>query len=207
MALDILNGFPGWTPIFQPVYRQESSRTANGVTYWKDLGSPIWKLRAVSRRMSPNELDRWRARLEELRGAGELIKGYSLSRTYPILYPNGINPVSTPTINSVNGDGTKLSITGLPANYGLRYGDMFRVGTADLYRVLEDVTASAGGLTTEFKVGPMAVWPGTGPGDAVSFVRPYCLMAVNPASITTDADAATGRGSVAFEAMESRDAA
>ena len=64
--LDLLSDFPGWTTKFEPMLRQEQSRTAAGRTYTKDLGPSLWQLTAVSKPLKPNELDYWRARLNML---------------------------------------------------------------------------------------------------------------------------------------------
>jgi hypothetical protein len=89
---DILADFPGFTTVFQPLYRQEQSRTAGGKTYVKDLGDPLWTLTAQSRQMKPNELDYWRARLNAMENGLAMFRGYSMSRTYPIKYPRGSWP-------------------------------------------------------------------------------------------------------------------
>ncbi|WP_244563638.1 hypothetical protein [Ensifer aridi] len=80
---------------------------------------------------------------------------------------------------------------------------MIQIGSKDLYRVQEDVVADGAGLTPLLEVRPH-LWPGTVTGTAVSVVRPHCYMTIVPGSINTDADKATGRGSVSFSAIEAR---
>ncbi len=57
--LDLLQAFPGWSTVFDLMWRQEQSRQTNGVTRVKDFGSPLWRATFQSRSMRPNELDEW----------------------------------------------------------------------------------------------------------------------------------------------------
>ena len=41
--------------------------------------------------------------------------------------------------------------------------------------------------------------------NVVSVYRPFCLMAIVPGSISSQADPQTGRGTVSFQAIEARD--
>src|SRR5690349_8447064 len=100
--LDILAGFPGWATEFEPLWRQEQSRQANGRTRLKDLGSPLWRGAWVTRSLSPNLLDEWRARLNALENGLQTFKGYPLSRCYPIAYPNGSWPAGAFTGSNAN---------------------------------------------------------------------------------------------------------
>ena len=93
--LDLLNGFPGWTTGFSLKWRQEQSTQASGRILVKDMGSPLWTLRAVSKVLSPNNLDLWRAKLTSLENGLQTFKAYPMSRCYPILYPNGSWPTAS----------------------------------------------------------------------------------------------------------------
>jgi hypothetical protein len=205
---DILTGFPGWTVGFEPLFRQEQSRTAAGVTYVKDYDDPLWTLSAQSRSLSPNELDFWRARLAALENGLQTFLGYSMSRTYPILYPRGSWPTglafsgTSAALASINTPRTAISVSSLPAGFTLSVGDYVAIGT-DLHQVMEPATAPAG-LTNVFEVRPR-IWPNVVvSGQAVSVKKPACLMTINPGSITSPADPQTGRGVVSFTATESR---
>lgn len=209
---DILIDFPGWTVSFDLAYRQEQSRTASGVTYVKEFGFPLWQMKAQSKILSPNNLDYWRARLKALEGGLQTFYGYPLSRTYPILYPNGSWPTglafsgTTAVLNGVNANRKAISVSGLPAAYRVSVGDFFQLGTTDLHQALETATASGGGLTPEFEVRPH-IWTGVVGGNSpavpVSVKRPHCIMAVLPGSIGSDSGL-DGRGSISFAAMEYR---
>lgn len=205
--MDLLANWPGWCTDFDLLYRQEQSRQANGVTKVKDFGSPLWRASYATRSLSPNELDEWRARLAALENGLQQFRGVPLSRCYPIAYPKG----SWPTGSSFNGAaalasiGTNrksVSVKSLPEGFAFRTGDMIQIGR-NLHSVQEPTTASSGGITGSFEIRPH-LWPETVINDVVSVKRPFCLMTVVPGSITSTADLQTGRGSVSFQAVESR---
>lgn len=204
--LDLLSDFPGWVTSFDLMWRQEQSRTAGGRTIVKDLGSPVWQLKAQSKQLKPNELDYWRARLNALENGLAMFRGYSLSRTYPIAYPKGSWPTggsfsgTAAALNSVNANRKAIRVGSLPAAFVLSVGDYLAIGN-DLHQVMESATASGAGLTPEFEVRPH-LWPGVSSG-VVSVFKPSCIMAVVPGSISSDASL-NGWGSVSFQAMEAR---
>lgn len=210
--LDILSDFPGWVTDFDPQFRQEQSRVAGGRTYLKDLGSPLWRMAARSKLLRPNLLDHWRARLQSMQGGLVTFYGYSLSRTYPILYPKGSWPTGggfsgTAALHTIGSNRKSIRVTGLPAGFAFSVGDMLQIGDTDLHRVMEAATANGSGLTELFEVQPH-VWPdvetGGSPAVSVSVHRPSCIMAVIPGSIVASADL-NGWGAVAFQAIEARE--
>lgn len=209
---DLLADFPGWTTAFEPMWRQEQSRTASGKTYVKDLGSPLWTLTAQSRQLKINELDYWRARLNAMENGLATFLGYSMSRCYPIEYPRGTWPTGnafdgvSATLASVNENRKAVTVSGLPAGFTFSIGDYVQVGT-DLHQVMEPATADGTGETPEFEVRPH-IWPGVEGGEspaiAVSVKRPACFMAIVPGSISSTADPQIGEGTVSFQAVEAR---
>jgi len=213
--LDILTGFPGWSTEFNLSWRQEQSRTAGGRTILKDFGSPLWRAAYVSRSLSPNELDEWRARLNALENGVHTFKGYRMSRCYPMAYPNGSWPTGdsfdgvSATVHTIADSNKAIRVDELPAGFQLRIGDMIQItrdgdpARYDLHEVQETSTASGAGLTPLFEVRPH-LWPGVAADDLVSVRRPFCLMQLEPGSISDQADPSTGRGSVSFRAVEVR---
>lgn len=204
--VDFLSDFPGWSTDFDLLYRQEQSRSANGKTYSKDLGSPLWKATYQSRSLWPNELDYWRARLKALENGLQTFKAWPLSRAYPIAYPRG----SWPTGGAFSGSGLvsaisskTLSLSGLPAGYIVSIGDYVQVGTADLYQALETVTANGSGITGVFEVRTF-VWPTSLVGQTAKLVKPACVMAIVPDSLSAPANLSDGRGTITFQAIEAR---
>ncbi|OLP44159.1 hypothetical protein [Rhizobium oryziradicis] len=201
--VDLLADFPGWSTKFEPLYRQEQSRTAGGVTYIKDLGSPLWSASYQTRSLKPNELDAWRARLEALEGGLQFFKGVPLSRARPIAYPAGKAVPSNPVLSAIGSNNKSVTISGLSSGYVFSVGDMVQIAGSGLYRVVEGAVANSGGVASLFEVRPH-LWPGTVAGSAVTLIRPSCTMMIVPGSITSDAELATGRGSITFNAIEVR---
>jgi hypothetical protein len=206
--LDILADFPGWTTEFDLVWRQEVSRTAGGRTIVKDLGSPLWRAAFASRPLRPNQLEEWRARLDALENGLQTFRGYSLSRCFPIAHPSGSWPTGgvfdgTGTVGSIGVNRKAISLAGFPEGFQLSVGDMLRIGPSDLHRVMEARTVTALGNTSLFEVRPH-LWPGVAAGAAIAVLRPYCIMAIEPGSISSTAELTTGRGSISFRAMEAR---
>ncbi|MGV1804567.1 hypothetical protein ACQZ6A_22130 [Agrobacterium vitis] len=202
--IDLLADFPGWTTKFEPLYRQEQSRTEGGVTYIKDLGSPLWSAAYQTKQLKPNDLDVWRARIEALEGGLQYFRGYSLSRSRPIAYPTGKPvPDNGVVLSAIGGDNKSVTISGLGAGYVVSVGDMIQIAGSGLYRVVEGAVANGSGITGPFELRPH-LWPGTASGSAVTLLRPSCTMMIVPGSISSEADASTGRGSVSFQAIEVR---
>lgn len=208
---DLLPDFPGWVTTFESVRRQEQSRSAGGQTVVKDLGPPLWHLAAQSKVLRPNALDYWRARLEAMENGLATFRGYSLSRTYPILYPNGSWPTGlsfnglTATLHTIDGNRKAIRVANLPIGFSFSVGDLLQIGTGDLHRVMETATADGSGLTGSFEVRPH-LWPDVAVGSpppAVSVYRPSCIMSIVPGSIATSSQL-NGWGSVSFEAFEVR---
>lgn len=209
---DILSTFPGWTTEFNLKSYDETSKTQGGDTLVKARGTPLWNLTATSRTLKPNELDFWRARLETLDEGKRPFYGYSLSRCYPIAYPNGAWPTGgsfdgvSATIASLGDDNKSMTLTGLPSGFALAVGDMFSFEYTSqpryaLHRVQEAATASSGGTTGAFEVRPF-IQAGAAVGDVVRVYRPRCLMMLVPGSITSTADLSTGFGTVTFQGVQ-----
>lgn len=205
--IDILTGFPGWTTMVEPMLRQEQSRSANGKTYVKNLGSPLWQLSAQSRQLKPNELDYWRARLNTLIDGSLTFYGRPMSRCFPIAYPNGSWPTGaafdgvSASLASVATDRKTITVSSLPVGFIFSVGDYLAVGN-DLHQVMEPASANSFGTTGGFEVWPH-IWPGVSSG-TVSVKKPSCLMAVVPGSVSTPADPQTGWGTVSFQGVEAR---
>lgn len=206
--LDFLGDWPGWVTSFEPMSRQEQSRSANGRTYVKEMGSPLWRMKAQTKVLAPNQLDHWRARLDALdNGLGTFI-GYKLSRCYPILYPKGSWPTggsfsgTTAAVHTVGENNKSVRIKQLPAGFAFSVGDMIQIGDTDLHEVMESATADGAGVTPLFEVRPH-FWDGVAANDPISVRRPHCIMALVPGSVSADSDL-TGRGTVSFQAVEAR---
>lgn len=190
--VDLLSGFPGWTTEFELVYRQEQSRTAGGRTYVKDMGSPLWRLAAVSRALSINELDEWRARLDAMENGLRTFTGWSKSRCRPVKHP-GSAALPDGALATIT-DRKIVTFSGL-AGITLSTGDLVQIGDGDLHRIVD--------MAAGYELRPH-LWPGVASGAAVSISKPHCIMAIVPGSVSSSADPRTGRGTVSFQAMEAR---
>jgi hypothetical protein len=208
--INLLPGFPGWTTGFSLRWRQEQSTQASGRILVKDMGSPLWTLRAASKTLSPNNLDAWKARLESLENGLQTFWGYSMTRCYPILYPRGSWPTGTSftgltaNLASINANRKAITLSALPAGFTLSVGDYISItiGTRkDLHQVMEAATA-ASGTTTEFEIRPH-LWPDVTITKAVAVKQPACLMAIVPGSLSADAGL-NGWGALSFQGIEAR---
>lgn len=196
--LDLLSSWPGWSTEFELFYRQEQSRQANGRTLVKDFGSPLWRASYLTRTLSANQLDQWRARLDALENGLQTFRGYPLSRCRPQAHPGSAGlPIGE--LHTIDGNRKSIRVDDLDG-ITLSVGDMIQIGTRNLHRVMEPAT---GTLTALFEVRPH-LWPETEVEDEVIIGRPSCIMTVVPGSVSSTADLATGRGSVSFQAIEAR---
>lgn len=193
---NILVGFDGWSTEFDLLYRQEYSRTAGGSTIGKDFGTPLWQAKFESHSLRPNELDTWRAKFKVLGGSLQLFAACPMSRCYPIAYPkgNGMPDVSAVKVATLGDDNCSLTVTGLAAGYKATVGDYIQIGTK-LYQLVD--------LSTGFEVRPHLA-TGTAVGNVVTLIRPSVPMMIIPGSLSTVADRSTGRGTISFQAIESR---
>ncbi len=202
---DILADFPGWNTDFELVFRQERSGKTGGKIIVKDFGRPLWRASYETTALSPNMLDRWRAILDSLDGGSLAFPGYSLSRVYPIAYPNGswsgVSFTGNAQVANVGANNKSVGLSGLPAGFKVSTGDMIRLGVDKLYRVMEDAVAGSNGQTPAFEVRPH-LFPGTAPGFPALLVRPSTPMKIVPDTIKSAASLNNGRGTISFQAME-----
>jgi len=191
---DLLDGFPGWSTDFSLLWRQEQSRQTNGRTIVKDMGSPLWQAAYQSRSLSPNELDRWRARLAAMENGLKTFIGRNMARCRPINHP-GSAVLPTGTLSSIAADRKSIVVGSLPG-ITLRPGDMLQIGEKDLHQAVD-----VSGFSIEVRP---HLWPGVAAGATVTIDKPACIMAIVPGSVSSTADMATGRGTVSFQAIEAR---
>ncbi|WP_439273543.1 hypothetical protein [Pseudochrobactrum sp. HB0163] len=194
-TIDILSDFPGWASEFDLFYRQELSRTAGGTTLTRDLGRPLWKAAYITRVLRPNELDYWKARFKPLDGALQPFAGRPAGRCFPVAYPNGegLGDVSAVKIAEIRPDNCTVTLNGLPDGYRASIGDYVQVAS-HLYQV-------AGVEGNMLRLFPQ-LYPGTAAGNAVVLIRPSVPMIILPGTFTAQADPATGRGTISFQAIE-----
>ncbi|MEI4482237.1 MULTISPECIES: carbohydrate binding domain-containing protein [unclassified Phyllobacterium] len=105
-------------------------------------------------------------------------------------------------VNSINSNRKAITLKGLNGGYAGKIGDYIQIGS-NLHQVMEDFTANSSGVSGEFEIRPH-LWPTSAVNDTVSVVRPSCLMTLVPGSFSSTAEMSTGRGSITFQAIESR---
>jgi hypothetical protein len=173
------------------------------------MGTPLWQATFHSRLLDPNELDFWRARFKALENGLNQFKSWPKSRCYPIAYPGGSWPTSgafdgtNAALASISANRKSIQVKNLPQGYKGKVGDYIQIGSRNLHQVLEDFTTDFVGNTPFFEI-RSHLWPETNINDAVSVVRPSCLMTLVPGSMNSTADLATGRGAISFQALEAR---
>lgn len=160
----------------------------------------IWVGEWRTKRLRPNETDKWRSILGALENKDATFQGYSLSRCRPIMHPDRPGALALPggpfTINVVGGDNASFTLSGA-TGLKLRQGDMLQVRGADLYRV--DNSSDSGASVS---VTPQ-LWPGTATTQAVSVLRPWCEMTIVPGSVQTPSSD-DGWTVISFQGVEAR---
>lgn len=154
---DLLTGlrFAQNVEAFSPMWRQETSRTADGVTFVKELGPLLWKAQYVTVPMVSDAAAALEADLLSLDGGAQVFEGYDPRKPLPasdkVAALNGI------TIQSIQADRKAVQLTGLPSDYTVTSGDWLSVddGTnLHLLKVVETVIGSGVGVSPMFEVRP-----------------------------------------------------
>lgn len=202
---DLLAGFPGWQGVAKINRRQERSRTAAGRTIVKDMGDPLWVSTYMTKSMKPNELDKWRARLDALDEGLNTFKGYILSRCYPVRYPNGTWPTGVAfsgagTLAVIDANRKEIRLSGFPDGYLWSEGDIIMLGSGYCVRVVKGASQAGVGNSNPIEVRPH-IKTGIVTGIAATVKNPWVLMAIDPEN-REDAAGLDGRGTITFTATE-----
>lgn len=205
--LDLIESGVFWRRSFRLQPRQEVSRVAGGGSIRKDFGRPLWRADYQTKTLSANEVSRMRARIDALDGGIQTFRGYDPARCRPIAHSSRtgfpVGATGSGTMGTVFSDNKRCSLNGFGAGFAVSVGDLIQVRGGDLYSIVQGGVADASGNIAEIEVRPF-FWPGTEFGQAVTFIKPSCLMAIDPGSISEDVSLATGRGSYSFTAWETR---
>lgn len=177
---DILDGlhFPASTPRFKPLWRQEISRTAGGVTRVKDMGPLLWNASYLTVPMPRLKAGEVEADLLSLDNGGLLFKGYDPARPFPA--SDSTAALTGVTVRAVRGDRRALSLTGLPAGFTLTKGDWVSVDDGSNLHLLQAVETITG--STWFEVRP-GVRADIAAGDAVTLRYASAYFMVDPGSV------------------------
>lgn len=186
--------FPGWTPDFRLLFRQEQSRQASGRTIVKDFGTPLWTATYRTRTLLPNMLDEWRARLNALQNGLVPFRAWPMSRCWPIKHPYGVGVVPG-EISVIGADNKSIQIEWDGDPVTLSVGDYVEINSRWLFQV----TGVVGGVVTVAPNLPLGVLV----GQTVNVASPGVNMLIVPGSVA-DGAAMNGRGTVSFQAIEDR---
>ena len=190
MTLPVMPPFAA-SEYFEPEWVDYQSPTADGRVAGVAVGPPLWRGRwGLSRKMSLEASEQWRAFVSRIRGAQLPFLARDLARPWPLAYPNGFASLNRAGGGAFDGTASSWSVdatrdtataTGLPAAFVLQVGDyaMWRWQTAGedrraLGRVIEAVTTNGSGVAAIRLEPPL---PTLVPSGAVmDFAEPCCVM-------------------------------
>lgn len=199
---DLFTRYHFRTTSFSLAFVQSTSRNRSGSMKVYDMGRPIWRAAYVSSIMNLDDCVGLEAVLNALCGAVGTFHGMDTRRTMPRLYPGG-GFTDTATVASLAVDGKSLAIQGLHPFFRISTGDYFQAtisGQPYLFQAQEGVTASAAGLSPTFTC-MSGYHPAITVGATVKFIRPACLMRVEPGTVQFN-EGANALGTVSFSASE-----
>jgi hypothetical protein len=192
---------------FYPFYRQETSGTAGGKIWAKDLGDELWEADLAITNVTHAEAYAALARFNKLRGSIFSFYCYNPAMPYPQSDPDGSSLGSSAVIiNTLGTDNKSLSLSGLPAGYKLSTGDFFGYDFGDpsnraLMQIVEDATADGSGVTPTFEVFPN-FRVGTTTGLAINLKKPSAEMVIIPGSWPQPTSQNRMKSSFSFKARE-----
>jgi len=110
-----------------------------------------------------------------------------------------------PVLSALISGNREISLSGLPANYVLSRGDYlswtYNGGRRALHRVVEPVTASAGGVATSFEVTP-PVRPGSVTSTPVTLRRASCAAKLRAGTVQKGRSRRTVTDGMSFEFIQ-----
>jgi hypothetical protein len=180
------------TSHFQPVRFDSVNLLEGGATEGFETADPRWRALYVSRPIALDDIGTWESWNESLDGVLKRFLGYDTKRPFPRSYrPNGFTGINRAGGGAFNGTATVTALTAstialstLPANFALKVGDvvgLVQSGKYARYRILEDVTGSAGGVAT-VTVRPFVLTNIFTTAATANFDKPKCEMIVEPGS-------------------------
>lgn len=199
-----LSGFFDLLPIAKTSMKLQDnldfSQTGGGEVIAASMGAALWTGKIDLAIMEHHEAAQVSPLINRLSRAGSFLVA-DLTRPWPRLDPDGVMLTgSSPVIAAVGSSMRELSLSGLPARYILSRGDLLSfvyAGRHALHEVLDDVSASATGVTGLFEVHP-AVRTGAAPGQAVSLVYPHCKARMLPKEASSGTSENTITNSASF---------
>lgn len=181
-----------------------------GAVLAAELGDPLWTGKFVSGLCGPHQRARWQAWRASLRGSIGTFLGFDPDKAYPLAYGEAVLGLTRAGGGAFDGTATldaatagSLTLSGLPADYEVRAGDMLSFAwsaSRALHMVVADAQADAGGVLEVEVMPPVLLSPAPAEDAVVDLVRPACLMRIVPGSFS--APAARQSTTVSFEAVQ-----
>jgi hypothetical protein len=186
---------------------REHSRDGNGTTFNKNLGPAIYRAAIQTVPLKWGKAEQVMALIEAMEDSLASFYVWNPAMPFPQADPGGVlYAASTPTIHTINGDGKRIRVQGLPPAYVLTRGDGLESVYATPARrqrsVVVDATvvADGSGVTPLFELTPF-LRTGLAVDDAVNFIRPKVAMKIVPGTLECRAEQdLTSR--VSFETVE-----
>ncbi|MGR3599194.1 MAG: hypothetical protein ACU0FH_02140 [Heliomarina sp.] len=206
-------GFFGQLPVseqrFQLGENVEVSGLGEGSILRDQLGPRLWSGNCMIDRMNFDDARSIIDRIELLLDSNGSFLIWRLDSSHPVLDPKGsIISGASPEIHQLESNNVELQISGLPAGYELRRGDMFSFQYGSnpvryaLHRVsTSSVVADGSGTTPTFEVRPH-IRPGATIGAAVEFDRPHCKAIIVPGSYQPGSSRRTKLRSISFDFIQ-----
>lgn len=171
------------TTTFWPLFRQELSRTAGGVTQAKDLGSALWRASYTTAPARIADAAAIEAALISLNGSARSFLAHDLRRPFPIAHPGGYGGALSIS-NLYSEDAFSIQLTAPDGGLELRPGDYigFEYGprpSRALHMVVEAGKIVTPGASKKFKLRP-ALRPGAEIGASVTVNHAACEMILEP---------------------------
>jgi hypothetical protein len=138
------------------------AKTRTGAaSFAREIGPAYWSAEVSTPPHTPEELYRWLAFFDALRGGAKSFLLFDAGRLAPFAHPTHTGTANLSAITNPR----QVSINGLPAAFKMTAGDYIgfeRTGRYSLHRVVQDATASAGGVAAVSFEPPLAAHFQTG---------------------------------------------
>ncbi|WP_370267416.1 hypothetical protein [Nioella sp.] len=164
------------------------SRTRGGSIKTARLAERLWTGKVTLALQEPGDAAAVDAKISALLEPGRTFFVHPFPFSYPQADPDGAGLAGAlPVLHSVTIGGREIRISGLPAGYVLRAGDMlsFTYGMSPpryaLHRIVADAIADNAGLTPALELTP-PIRPGAREGAAIHFVRPLTKAVLLPSA-------------------------
>ncbi|MFG1205560.1 hypothetical protein [Xanthobacter flavus] len=183
----------------------------SGAIQTMEIAPSLWSAKFVTPGLLMHDRQVWQAWELTLRG-GRTFLAYDPEKVYPKAYRAGVLALTragggafdgTATLASVAA--TSVSVTGLPAGYMAKVGDMLSFpwnNVHALHQIVEDATANGAGAATFRVWPPVQTSPAPAGGSTVRLVQPWCVMKIKPGTFTAPASSTNGTAPVSFEGVQ-----